>query len=932
MKRLKIKFTHFLMLFSLGVTMILMLVIGTVLYNKTKHILVEKINLIHSMKLNQASADVRKQFEDLYKSFDGFRNHELLIGSVRKLADSGTSSYERFTVVKSLQTAITNFKIGNASIEHVMVMTQQQQFSSNLKYVEYFLDGNRLPLFLEHDQIVFVPPGRTYDLFHLDRNRIDNPLLIDMIDPLEDAMYFVCRLNDANGEQIGLLFMLLSASALKAQIPYADSIAILGEDGKLLYRGDGVDADFPRQLRNGSGGGLEAQTLSLHGQRYEIRPLGFNGFRLVFVEPEIDFHRSQIRIIAWYFILTLLGSALLSYIFSRWIGKSILRPLHGLIRWIRGFVRLEDRWDAGNGWPGNTRITTMRERFFVYFLLTILLPLLLFVMLFYIQSTRMVSKEVQMTYSVLFEKSAHRLELFVKQKESALSWLAYNGWVAEYVGDPAEENQGKMDDLLVTGTYSSLSEDVVSLYDVNNRLIYTNRRKQAPRMDVSLYESMTTKRKTMHYWLPPAETGSSTVSLGMAVVNIQTSPEPLGFLKDDVSGVFLSSLYAELNGNGSEAFIVDQEGRILSHPEIEKVGQTAKLPVPPGELNALAQPNAAVLYFSSKLNGLPWYLVTVFDAATVREQAIGLIYDDIYLFIIIFLLILLASYLMSQYLIRPLSSLQWKAATMDLDHEGRFPSDTRYAIDEVEQLRASFNVLLDQIGQLVEEKLTAQNERLLLEYEKKETQLEALQAQINPHFLHNTLEIVMYMIEKGEREGAVTMIGLLSRLFRYAMGKESQVTPLRDEVAYAKTYMRIMSFRYKDKIRCEWQIDEALLDCTVVKMILQPLQENAIRHTLQSGADHVQIAISIAREGDDVRIAVTDNGPWLADEKLAAIRDNLERRDRGKVGLYNVNSRIRLHFGEQYGITMSRALPHGATVMLRLPFERVASVEADTRM
>jgi sensor histidine kinase YesM len=175
------------------------------------------------------------------------------------------------------------------------------------------------------------------------------------------------------------------------------------------------------------------------------------------------------------------------------------------------------------------------------------------------------------------------------------------------------------------------------------------------------------------------------------------------------------------------------------------------------------------------------------------------------------------------------------------------------------------------------------------------------------------------------------MIGLLSRLFRYAMGKESQVTTLRDEVAYAKTYIRIMSFRYKDKIRCEWQIDEELLNGIVVKMILQPLLENAIRHTLQSGAEQVQISISITREGDAVRIAVTDNGPRLADEKLAAIQDNLERRDRGKVGLYNVNSRIQLHFGEQYGITMSRAVPHGAAVILNLPYVRDASVEADTK-
>ncbi|MDF2670578.1 MAG: hypothetical protein K0R67_2884, partial [Paenibacillus sp.] len=340
MQRRTIKFTHFLMLFSLSVTMILLLVIGTVLYSKTKHILVEKINLIHSMKLNQASADVRKQFEDLYKSFDGFRNHELMIGTVRRLSEEHISAYDRFTLTKGLQTSITNFKIGNAFIDHVMVMTHRQQYSSNLKYLEYFLDGNLLPLKLEQDQIVFVPPGRTYELFHMERSAIDHPLLIDMMDPLDKSMYFLCRLNDADGEQIALMFMLLNPSALEALIPYADSLAIVGEDGSLLYRGGGVEADLPRQLSPSASGTV---TVSLEGNRYEFRPIGFNGFRLLFVEPELDFHHKQIRVIAWYSVLTLMGSAFLSYIFSRWIGMNILLPLHGLIRWIRGFERLEDR-------------------------------------------------------------------------------------------------------------------------------------------------------------------------------------------------------------------------------------------------------------------------------------------------------------------------------------------------------------------------------------------------------------------------------------------------------------------------------------------------------------------------------------------------------------------------------------------------------------
>ncbi|WP_164821409.1 sensor histidine kinase [Paenibacillus koleovorans] len=158
------------------------------------------------------------------------------------------------------------------------------------------------------------------------------------------------------------------------------------------------------------------------------------------------------------------------------------------------------------------------------------------------------------------------------------------------------------------------------------------------------------------------------------------------------------------------------------------------------------------------------------------------------------------------------------------------------------------------------------------------------------------------------------------------------MTSLREEVAYAKTYIRIMSFRYKDRIHCEWRIDEELSDAAVVKMILQPIQENAIRHALRAGVPQVRISIDIAREGETLKIAVADNGPSLSEEKLAEIRANLERRDRGKVGLYNVNSRIKLHFGEEYGLALTNGEAGGVTVVLTIPVNCMTPMETDTKM
>jgi sensor histidine kinase YesM len=282
---------------------------------------------------------------------------------------------------------------------------------------------------------------------------------------------------------------------------------------------------------------------------------------------------------------------------------------------------------------------------------------------------------------------------------------------------------------------------------------------------------------------------------------------------------------------------------------------------------------------------------------------------------------------MSQYLVAPLASLQNRVLIIDLDRVTQLALDNTYGIDEVEQLRISFNRMLERINLLVQDTLDANHEKLTLEFEKKELHLEALQAQINPHFLYNTLENIMYMIEEGERHLAVDMIGLLSRLFRYAMGKDSPLTTLGEEIAYTQSYVKIMNYRYKQRIHCEWQVDAALNDCTVNKMILQPVIENAIRHSLQNKNDPIRIMVKGMRVGDHMELAVQDNGSGIDPATLDEIRLNLERRDRRKVGLYNVNGRIRLQFGAAYGLLID-SQGAGTLVTIRLPIDTTASLEA----
>lgn len=893
-RRRVIKFTNFMILFSVIVVIVLLGLIGNILYVKTKSIIDEKMQGIHAMKLNQTAADVRKQFEDAYQSLDSFRNSEWFSNHLSNLESGQLNAYERVKHSQELEKSLQNFRRANGFVEEVVALTEKGVYSSNLKYDPYFLDGNKMELgFTDHDQIVFAMPGDTYELFQVVREQSGEDLR-EALDELDRSPYFIGYFGGQAGDRLGLLLVKLNMEALQKKIPYADSIAIIGPNHEVLFRGEEIEEE---------------------DTRYTSREIGFNGLKLIFSEQMAGFHQEQIRLIARYSILALIGSLLLSYVFARMFGSKILHPLHSLVRWIRGYGRLKDRWN-GQGSPAKRR-TTMRERFFLYFLITILLPSIFFVSLFYIQSTRIITRELQETYYALFEKTAHRVSLFVEQKQSAMTWLAYDTGIGDFSVQPSVFTREEVDQLVFAKTISALSQDTVSIYSRNNELLYTNRYKQSPRVEGALFERMLQQRKRMFDWLPPMETGSSTISLSMSIFDVNESSDILGILKTDIDGIYFSSLYAELNAEGMDAFIVNEEGRVLSHPELEKIGQSIPLPRAPGQLDGFI--GGSSYYFSIQIAGLPWYLVAVNDMSVVKDQALSLIYDDIYLLVIVFLLILIFSYIMSQYLVRPLGTLQTRYFSLQQDVAGGMDAEETYRIDEVEQLRLSFNRLLDRIEQLVDERLRADHQRAMLELEKKATQIEALQAQISPHFLYNTLDNVMYFIEEGEQERSIELIGLLSRLFRYSMGKDSHLTTLREEVEYAKSYIRIMSLRYKDRIQCTWDTEESVMDNVVIKMLLQPLIENAIRHTMNTPTAHVLIFVQIQNVGGDLLISVSDDGPAMTEEKLFHIANRLESRDRKNVGLYNVNSRIKLHFGDDYGMEVSQATEGGAVFRLRLP-------------
>lgn len=246
-------------------------------------------------------------------------------------------------------------------------------------------------------------------------------------------------------------------------------------------------------------------------------------------------------------------------------------------------------------------------------------------------------------------------------------------------------------------------------------------------------------------------------------------------------------------------------------------------------------------------------------------------------------------------------------------------ADFRYsggqkAVAELHTLSESFAHLTGRVRELMEQ---VREEETAL----RKTELKALQAQINPHFLYNTLDSIQWMCEQGKTEEATKMIGALARLFRISISRGHELIPLESELRHAESYLVIQSYRYRNQFSYRFEVDDTLLHYLCNKITIQPLIENAIYHGIDRMVDEGEIVISVQTapdNADDILITVSDNGIGMTDEQCWKILQK-EKSDSGGIGVKNVNDRLKIWFGERYGITLRSEPDVGTTVIVRIP-------------
>ena len=214
--------------------------------------------------------------------------------------------------------------------------------------------------------------------------------------------------------------------------------------------------------------------------------------------------------------------------------------------------------------------------------------------------------------------------------------------------------------------------------------------------------------------------------------------------------------------------------------------------------------------------------------------------------------------------------------------------------------------------------------QILLDNVKKEeemqhlTQLQLLQAQVNPHFLYNTLDTIIWLIEGGMPEDAVDMISNLSVFFRTSLSKGKDIIPLSEEQRHTVSYLEIQQSRYRDILEFEIHIPEEYRSLMVPKLTLQPLAENALYHGIKNKRGGGKILIQGEKDGEDLILRVTDNGQGMTPERLAEIQNAIRTGARAGFGLSAVAERLRLYYGEGYGMKIESEEGKGTVVEIRL--------------
>lgn len=374
-------------------------------------------------------------------------------------------------------------------------------------------------------------------------------------------------------------------------------------------------------------------------------------------------------------------------------------------------------------------------------------------------------------------------------------------------------------------------------------------------------------------------------------------------------------------GKKGYIFILDEGGNIVYHPQQQQLYNELQTEYIDEVMNCqsdvlnMGEGDSTRLYTISRSDKTGWTVVSCSYTAELLKKSEEAQKIYMVMAVVLVAIALLISSFMAKSITQPILKLQ---SSMALIQEGDFRAGNVEveSRNEIGSLTETFNVMTLRIQELMEQNINEQKA-------KRKSEMKALQSQINPHFLYNTLDSIIWMAESGKNEEVVLMTASLARLLRQNISNEEEEISIFEEVEYCRNYLTIQKMRYKDKLEFRIDVAPEITSCQIIKLVLQPLIENAIYHGLKYKESKGLLELIGYAAGEDIIFEIRDNGVGMDEDTLNHIfeRHTVNYRSNG-VGVYNVERRIKLTYGQEYGITYKSRPGEGTVARVCIPKER----------
>lgn len=412
-----------------------------------------------------------------------------------------------------------------------------------------------------------------------------------------------------------------------------------------------------------------------------------------------------------------------------------------------------------------------------------------------------------------------------------------------------------------------------------------------------------------YYWVISLSRGVELTKAGNAFA---------GILLVDMNFSGIEHLFAKVNSSDiSYMYLMDQNGEIIYHPqqnliysELSEESNKTVIEYEDGIHSETFHGQDRIIVVKT-VGYTGWKIVSVIpnDNLYQNRNRVNLVWLTV-LAVSIIMLIFVNQYLSTK-ITMPIRKLEKSVKQLELQYPEKIYVG---GSEEIQHLGKTIRSMVEQMRKLMDDVVREQEE-------KRKNELDALQSQINPHFLYNTLDSIIWMVESERYDEAVDMVTALANLFRISISKGKNIITIREEFQHAINYSKIQKVRFKNKFQVDFILDEALEKYVTIKLIIQPLLENAIYYGVEAMDGDGEIVVMAYEKEDDIYIDVIDNGIGMPPEQVEHLLtgENYERKRGSGIGLKNVDQRIKLYFGNDYGLRIKSEPDVGTKITIHLP-------------